>query len=57
MRLRLNNSSAHAEIVALAMAQASLGTFTLRDDGKPRHAPPGMRGCDAEIAERSAFRM
>jgi tRNA(Arg) A34 adenosine deaminase TadA len=35
--LRLNNSSAHAEIVALAMAQANVGTFTLRHDGKPRH--------------------
>jgi tRNA(Arg) A34 adenosine deaminase TadA len=35
--LRLNNSSAHAEMVALAMAQAALGSFTLRNDGKPRH--------------------
>src|SRR5574338_212192 len=35
--LRLNNSTAHAEIVALAMAQANIGSFTLRHDGKPRH--------------------
>jgi tRNA(Arg) A34 adenosine deaminase TadA len=35
--VRLNNSSAHAEIVALAMAQAAVGSFTLQNDGKPRH--------------------
>jgi len=35
--LRLTNSSAHAEVVALAMAQANVGNFTLLADGKPRH--------------------
>jgi tRNA(Arg) A34 adenosine deaminase TadA len=35
--LRLNNSSAHAEMVALAMAQARVGHFTLLSGGKPRH--------------------
>ena len=35
--VRLNNSSAHAEIVALAMAQAAVGSFTLQNDGKPGH--------------------
>jgi tRNA(Arg) A34 adenosine deaminase TadA len=36
--VRLNNSSAHAEIVALAMAQAEIGSFTLQNDGGPGHA-------------------
>jgi len=35
--MRLKNSSAHAEIVALAMAQATVGSFTLQTDGMPRH--------------------
>jgi len=35
--VRLKNSSAHAEIVALAMAQAAVGSFTLQNEGKPRH--------------------
>lgn len=35
--LRLNNSSAHAEVVALMMAQARLASFTLHSDGLPRH--------------------
>lgn len=35
--VRLNNSSAHAEVVALMMAQARLGSFTLRDNGRTRH--------------------
>jgi tRNA(Arg) A34 adenosine deaminase TadA len=35
--IRLNNSSAHAEVVALMMAQARLGSFTLQHDGSPRH--------------------
>jgi tRNA(Arg) A34 adenosine deaminase TadA len=35
--VRLNNSSAHAEMVALAMAQAKVGSFTLQNDGAPRH--------------------
>jgi len=35
--IRLNNSSAHAEVVALMMAQAQVGSFTLHTDGKPRH--------------------
>ena len=35
--IRLNNSSAHAEVVALMMAEASLGSFTLQSDGMPRH--------------------
>ena len=35
--VRLRNSSAHAEIVALAMAQAAVGSFTLQNDGQPCH--------------------
>lgn len=35
--VRLNNSSAHAEMVALAMAQAEVGSFTLQNDAAPRH--------------------
>src|SRR6185503_21297024 len=35
--LRLNNSSAHAEIVALMMAQSKLRSFTLQADGMPAH--------------------
>jgi tRNA(Arg) A34 adenosine deaminase TadA len=35
--VRLNNSSAHAEIVALMMAQAARRTFTLQADTMPRH--------------------
>jgi len=35
--VRLNNSSAHAEVVALMMAQANVGSFTLQTDDKPRH--------------------
>lgn len=35
--VRLNNSCAHAEVVALMMAQAQLGSFTLHADGMPRH--------------------
>jgi tRNA(Arg) A34 adenosine deaminase TadA len=35
--LRLNNSSAHAEMVALALAQSRVGSFTLRANGKVRH--------------------
>ena len=35
--VRLNNSSAHAEVIALMMAQANVGTFTLQDDGRARH--------------------
>jgi tRNA(Arg) A34 adenosine deaminase TadA len=35
--LRLNNSSAHAEMVALALAQLRVGSFTLRANGKVRH--------------------
>lgn len=35
--IRLNNSSAHAEIVALMMAQAYVGNFTLRDDPRVRY--------------------
>ncbi|HUQ84273.1 MAG TPA: nucleoside deaminase [Gemmatimonadaceae bacterium] len=35
--VRLNNSSAHAEVVALMMAQAQVGSFTLQADGMPRH--------------------
>lgn len=31
--VRLNNSSAHAEVVALMMAQARVGSFTLQPDG------------------------
>lgn len=35
--IRLNNSSAHAEVVALMMAQAEVRSFTLQNDGMPRH--------------------
>jgi tRNA(Arg) A34 adenosine deaminase TadA len=35
--IRLNNSCAHAEVVALMMAEADLGSFTLKADGMPRH--------------------
>ena len=35
--VRLNNSSAHAEVIALMMAQARTGSFTLREDLGPRH--------------------
>ena len=35
--IRLNNSCAHAEVLALMMAQAHVGSFTLHADGKPRH--------------------
>ena len=35
--VRLNNSSAHAEIVALMMAQSKLASFTLQSDGMPAH--------------------
>jgi tRNA(Arg) A34 adenosine deaminase TadA len=35
--VRLNNSSAHGEVVALMMAEAQLGSFTLQGDGMPRH--------------------
>jgi tRNA(Arg) A34 adenosine deaminase TadA len=35
--LRLKNSCAHAEVVALMMAQAQLDSFTLQADGLPRH--------------------
>lgn len=35
--VRLNNSSAHAEVVALMMAQAAVGAFTLQADTMPRH--------------------
>ena len=35
--MRLNNSSAHAEMVALAMAQQRIGRFTLQNDGTARH--------------------
>ena len=35
--LRLNNSSAHAEMVALAMAQSRIGRFTLKNDGEGGH--------------------
>lgn len=35
--VRLNNSSAHAEMVALMMAQANVGSFTLQEDGRTRH--------------------
>lgn len=35
--LRLKNSSAHAEMVALAMAQAAVGSFTLQTEGAPPH--------------------
>ena len=35
--LRLNNSSAHAEIVALMMAQANVRSFTLQADDGAKH--------------------
>ena len=35
--LRLNNSSAHAEVVALMMAESKLESFTLQADGMPAH--------------------
>ena len=35
--IRLNNSCAHAEVVALMMAQAALGKFSLQGDSMPRH--------------------
>ena len=35
--VRLNNSSAHAEMIALMMAQANVGSFTLQEDGGPRY--------------------
>ena len=35
--LRLKNSSAHAEVVALMMAEAALGSFSLQGDGVPAH--------------------
>jgi tRNA(Arg) A34 adenosine deaminase TadA len=35
--VRLNNSCAHAEVVALMMAQAHVGRFTLHNDGMPAH--------------------
>ena len=35
--VRLNNSCAHAEVIALMMAQGRVGSFTLNDDGGPRH--------------------
>jgi tRNA(Arg) A34 adenosine deaminase TadA len=35
--VRLNNSCAHAEVVALMMAESALGTFTLQSDTLPRH--------------------
>ena len=35
--IRLNNSCAHAEVVALMMAQAALETFTLQGDAMARH--------------------
>jgi tRNA(Arg) A34 adenosine deaminase TadA len=35
--LRLNNSTAHAEVVALMMAQAHLQSFTLQTSGGARH--------------------
>jgi tRNA(Arg) A34 adenosine deaminase TadA len=35
--LRLNNSSAHAEIIALMMAQAHVRSFTLQGNGSMRH--------------------
>jgi len=35
--LRLNNSSAHAEIVALMMAQSKVESFTLQGEGLPAH--------------------
>ena len=35
--LRLNNSTAHAEVVALMMAQAQVQSFTLKTDGGATH--------------------
>ena len=35
--IRLKNSSAHAEVVALMMAEAALGSFRLQGDGLPAH--------------------
>ena len=35
--VRLNNSSAHAEVVAVMMAQAAIGAFTLQGEAMPRH--------------------
>jgi tRNA(Arg) A34 adenosine deaminase TadA len=35
--IRLTNSCAHAEVVALMMAEAALSSFTLHQDGIPRH--------------------
>jgi tRNA(Arg) A34 adenosine deaminase TadA len=35
--VRLNNSCAHAEVIALMMAQANTGSFTLREDSGPSH--------------------
>ena len=35
--VRLKNSSAHAEVVALMMAQAEVGSFTLQNDDGPHH--------------------
>ncbi|MGH7719968.1 MAG: nucleoside deaminase [Gemmatimonadaceae bacterium] len=35
--LRLNNSTLHAEMMAFAMAQARLGTYTLAAEGLPEH--------------------
>lgn len=35
--VRLNNSSAHAEVVALMMAESAVASFTLKGDGMPRH--------------------
>jgi tRNA(Arg) A34 adenosine deaminase TadA len=35
--IRLNNSSAHAEVVALMMAEAGVRSFTLQGEGMPRH--------------------
>lgn len=35
--VRLGNSSLHAEIVALALAQARIGSYTLRRPGLPGH--------------------
>ena len=32
-----NDPTAHAEVVALMMAQAHVGSFTLQNDGGPRH--------------------
>ena len=35
--LRLKNSTAHAEVVALMMAEARVASFTLQNDGMPTH--------------------